>query len=91
MMGNYYVSPSLMGNYYVSPSLMGDYYVSPLKMGNYYVSPSLMGRCCFTINSSIFLLPLLIQLFILMLCAYRKKQQILILQSLVGSDPDSNP
>jgi hypothetical protein len=89
MMGNYYVSPSLMGNYYVSPSLMGDYYVSPLMMGNYYVSlsmmgdyyvsPSLMGRCCFTINSSIFLLPLLIQLFILMLCAYRKKQQIPIL------------
>jgi cbb3-type cytochrome oxidase subunit 3 len=34
-----------------------------------------MGRCCFTINSSIFLLPLLIQLLILMLWAYRKNNK----------------
>jgi hypothetical protein len=68
-----------------------DSYVSPSMIGDYYVSPSLIGRCCFTINSSIFLLPLPKQIFILMLCAFWKKQQIPILQSFVGSDPASYP
>jgi hypothetical protein len=72
-MGDYYVSPSMLGDYYVSPSLIGDYYVSASMMGDYYISPSMMGRCCFTINSSIVLRPLRKQLFILMLCAYRKR------------------
>jgi hypothetical protein len=49
-----------------------------------------MGRCCFTINYSIFLLPFLMQLLILMLWANRKNNKYQSL-SLVGSDPDSNP
>jgi hypothetical protein len=60
----------------------GDNYISPSMMGDYYVSPSLIGRCCFTINSSIFLLPLPKQLFILMLCAYRKNNKYQCLSSL---------
>jgi hypothetical protein len=64
-----------MGDYYVSPSMLGDYYVSPSLIGDYYISPSMMGRCCFTINTSIFLRPLRKQFFILMLCAYKKKNK----------------